>query len=86
MGSSKTASDCKLHFDKFYIEDARGDFSSLTIDSGNTTGSMRVDEPITCANTTNDFVTAPMGAPVRPMVGSITCKGMIDLATQIYVK
>ena len=85
MGSSKTASDCKLHFDEFYIEDARGDFCSFAIDTGNTTRSMRVDEPITCANTTNDFVTAPMGAPVRPMVGSITCKGMIDLVTHIVV-
>ena len=64
--------DCKLHFDKFFIDDVTGDFS---VHDGNFKESTRVDEPITCANATQDFAAAPFGAPMRPLAGSITFKG-----------
>ena len=75
--------DCKLHFDKFYTEDARGDFSSIMIDHSKPTETMRVDEPITYTNATQDIPIAHPAGPTRPTAGSITFKGIVDLELQI---
>ena len=75
--------DCKLHFDKFYTEDARGDFSSIMIDHSKPTETMRVDEPITYTNATQDIPIAHSAGPTRPTAGSITFKGIVDLELQI---
>ena len=75
--------DCKLHFDKFYTEDARGDFSSIIIDHSKPTEAMRVDEPITCTNAAQDIPIAHSSGPTRPTAGSVTFKGMGGLFLQI---
>ena len=75
--------DCKLHFDKFYTEDSRGDFSSIMIDHNNSTEAMRVDEPITCTNAAQDIPIAHSAGPTRPTAGSITFKGTADFLLQI---
>ena len=75
--------DCKLHFDKFYTEDSRGDFSSIMIDHNNSIEAMRVDEPITCTNAAQDIPIAHSAGPTRPTAGSITFKGIADFLLQI---
>jgi len=84
VGPSKTSSDCRLHFEKYYIENISGDFSnSLLRGTEQNATNMRVDEPISCEMRTQEISSAPLGAPIRPTPGSTIFKGKLFMVTYL---
>ena len=78
VGSQKAPLDCKQHFEKHYIENLSGEFTSTLEDEGLLTNKcLRVDEPISCPAQTQEISGAPLGGPVRPKPGSIIFKGIL---------
>lgn len=75
VGPHKSSSECRQHFEKYYIENTSGDFaSSFADESKSNASSLRVDEPISCAIRTQEISGAPLGAPIRPIPGSTIFK------------
>ena len=76
VGSHKTSTECKLHFERYYIENKSGDFSSCPVNENEQSGRfVRVDEPITCGILAQQMNGAPLGGPIRPLPGSTIFKG-----------
>jgi hypothetical protein len=84
VGPTRTSSDCRLHFEKYYIENISGDFSHCLLQGleQNATN-MRVDEPISCEMRTQEITSAPLGAPIRPIPGSTIFKGKLFRVTYL---
>ena len=76
VGSHKTSTECKLHFERYYIENRSGDFKSCPVNENEESGRfLRVDEPITCGILAQQMNGAPLGGPIRPLPGSTIFKG-----------
>ena len=84
VGPARTAYDCRIHFEKYYIENISGDFNNCFLRGfeENATN-MRVDEPISCEMRTQEITSAPLGAPIRPTPGSTIFKGILFIVTYL---
>ena len=84
VGPAKTSYDCRIHFEKYYIENISGDFSNCFLRGfeENATN-MRVDEPISCEMRTQEITSAPLGAPIRPTPGSTIFKGKLLMVSYL---